>query len=395
MPGIIDTPKRSQVLGALRWARYLESTNGQVYSKREIARVFDVHIDTIYRIDQDGHGRTRRSLFGKTRGRKRKLSDKDCAAIEELYDEHPEEAPDLPWVQQLMESSVDKEACSKTISRSMRETRGIYKRIGEVKGWTSPADRDQICAHCRTMLEQYDERDFLLFRYTDECRFGWKQQRIGRLHISRRKGERNEPRNIREAPPPEDEVHDDRVHTWGGVGLDFKSDLIRYYASNKNGKMSQRIYVDQILEPHVSRWLEEGRGWILFEDNDSGHGGRSGSNIVRSWKEDNELKYIFNAPRAPWLNIIENAWRAPDQAVHLNAWKVQTANELYEIAEESWSSEDSLPQKTINEWVLSARQRTKDTLENGGKAISRERLTKAQRSAQKEDGSFDRDQLEN
>lgn len=394
MPTILDTPQKAQILGALRLAEHL-SDRGLRLSKREIARLFNVHSNTVLNVERDGQARTRRSLFGETRGRKRKLNDADCAAIEELYDEHPGEAPDLSWTQQLMESRCDKEACAETISHSMADHRGIYKRIGEVEGWTSPADRDQICAHCRTMLEKYDERDFLLFRYTDECHFGWKQRRIGRLYISRKRGERDEPKNIREAPPVEDEVHDERVHTWGGVGLDFKSDLIRYYPSNKNGKMSQRVYVDQILKPYVSRWLEEGREWILFEDNDSGHGGRSESNIVRSWKEDNELKSIFNAPRAPWLNIIENAWRAPDQAVHLNAWKVQTADELYEIAEESWRSEDSLPQKTINEWVLSARQRTKDTLENGGTAISRQRLTKAQRSAQKDDNSFDRDQLEN
>ncbi|KAK3949767.1 hypothetical protein QBC32DRAFT_200310, partial [Pseudoneurospora amorphoporcata] len=61
---------------------------------------------------------------------------------------------------------------------------------------------------------------------------------------------------------------------------------------NKNGKMSRRIYFDQILDLIVKKWLDEGHDFIFEEDNDSGHKG----GIVTRWKEDHGLRYFFNPP---------------------------------------------------------------------------------------------------
>jgi transposase len=98
MPAILDTPRKSQILGALRLAQYLRSTQGQILSKREIARIFDVHPNTVLNIERAGptNARTSRSLFGETRGRKRKLSDSNCEAIVKLYNKHPGKAPEIP-----------------------------------------------------------------------------------------------------------------------------------------------------------------------------------------------------------------------------------------------------------------------------------------------------------
>ena len=67
------------------------------------------------------------------------------------------------------------------------------------------------------------------------------------------------------------------------------------------------MYVDQILEPYVGRWLEEGQNFVLEEDNDSGHGGCSSQNIIHAWKQEHELQSFFNAPYSPDLAPIENA----------------------------------------------------------------------------------------
>ena len=119
--------------------------------------------------------------------------------------------------------------------------------------------------------------------------------------------------------------------------------------------MSQGVYLDQILKPHVKPWLDSGEDFFLVEDNDSGHGGRSDSNIVKSWKTEHNLKYLFNAPRSPCLNPIENCWRVPDHAVNQNARMCDTADELFEVAREAFNSDKLLPQKTINSWALSNR----------------------------------------
>jgi hypothetical protein len=53
----------------------------------------------------------------------------------------------------------------------MGESQGNFKRVAEVKGYTSPADCEAICTYCRKLLDEYDQQDFLRFRDSDECHF--------------------------------------------------------------------------------------------------------------------------------------------------------------------------------------------------------------------------------
>jgi transposase len=87
-----------------------------------------------------------------------------------------------------------------------------------------------------------------------------------------------------------------------------------YDAGNRNGKISQRCYIDSILYPHVLLEIEKDPDIVLEEDGDSGH--RPGkSNLVRQWKEQYRLKYYFNPPSSPDLSIIENCWQPVKQHV--------------------------------------------------------------------------------
>lgn len=63
--------------------------------------------------------------------------------------------------------------------------------------------------------------------------------------------------------------------------------------------MSQRVYIDSILEAVVKPWLEAGEDFVLEED------------IVRDWKAEHGLKYYFNCPHFPDLSPIENCWQFP------------------------------------------------------------------------------------
>ena len=53
--------------------------------------------------------------------------------------------------------------------------------------------------------------------------------------------------------------------------------------------MSQKVYMEQILQPIVSQWLSDRWHFTLEEDNDSGHGTRNYSNIVAKWKKEHKL----------------------------------------------------------------------------------------------------------
>lgn len=271
--------------------------------------------------------------------------------------------------------------------RTKLNARRYGKFVAESKEYLSSKKCEMRVSECKQLLKELDQDDFLTIRYSDESHFGWKQRSMGRRYVSRRRGERYEPRNIREGPAPET-GDEHKVHVWGAVGLGFKSELVRYRTANKNGKMSQTVYLNQILRTVVGRWLDEGdRDFILEEDNDSGHGRGPGDNIVKRWKDEVGLKYFFNPPYSPDLSPIENCWRKPNQYVYATAQFTETADELFERAKEGW---EELSQDTIDEWVRSVRQRYEDVIENGGRMVGRTRPKK-----DNEDGdNIDQDQFE-
>ncbi len=195
-------------------------------------------------------------------------------------------------------------------------------------------------------------------RFSDETHFGWGPQ--GKIYVIRRPWERFCPDCLVEKEEPaEKDLR--RLHCWAAVGHDFKSELVWYdVPSNNNGKMTMKVYHDQILEPVVSSWLRAGHSFVLEEDNDSGHGGKK-DNIVTRWKKKNGLDSYFNCPLSPDFVPIEKAWQRPKQAVRTRpCWEDSIVKEL---AQEGW---DGLQQKSINCWVDQIPQILKDCIEGEG-----------------------------
>ncbi|KAK3339929.1 hypothetical protein B0T25DRAFT_560916 [Lasiosphaeria hispida] len=361
-----DTPKKARIKGGLEVAEMIEHNNpGITIPRLQLAQLFDCHVDTISRLKYDTNDRTKPSEDGETRGRKRKLDSTHVDAIVKMYDEHPHEAPDMPWTTQL-QHACDEEVHATTTHRTMGEA-GYKKCVACVRPYVPPDRAEERVCHCRIMLEELDQADFLKNRYSEESHFGWKQKPMGRRYVSRKRGTRYEPRNVREAPA-EEEPSDRHAHVWGCIG--------------------QRVYLDTILKPYVGVWLEEGdRDWRLEEDNDSGHG-PSAHNIVRTWKKDVGLQYFFNAPKSPDLSPIENAWVSPNDTVHKSARLVSTTEGLFAIAKQAW---DDLPQSSMDPWIRSARQRYKDCVASGGRWVARERLPRKDGKEIEPDDSEDSD----
>jgi hypothetical protein len=64
-----------------------------------------------------------------------------------------------------------------------------------------------------------------------------------------------------------------RIHAWGAIGYDFKSELVWYNVPNSNGAITQKAYREQILDSIVLPWLEKGDQFIIEEEGASGHHG--------------------------------------------------------------------------------------------------------------------------
>lgn len=112
-----------------------------------------------------------------------------------------------------------------------------------------------------------------------------------------------------------------------------------------NGKISQRVYIDSILEAVVKPWLEAGQDFVLEED------------IVRHWKAKHGLKYYFNCPHFPDLftYIQKICWQFPKQTVDRKAhWDDE---KTIAAIKEGWAK---LTQEKINDWVLSMPKRLGD-----------------------------------
>ncbi|KAF3919989.1 hypothetical protein ABW20_dc0101063 [Dactylellina cionopaga] len=224
--------------------------------------------------------------------------------------------------------------------------------------YLTPEACDRRVAFAKHMLDKYPEgKDWRNVRWSDETHFGLGPE--DKVHIWRKDGERHLPacRHWRRNPKS-DYI---RLHAWAAIGYNFKSDLTFYTTGNNNGKMSNSVYINQILEPIVKPWLEAGHDFVLEEDNDSGHGTGAKSEAAR-WKQAHNLTHYFNCSQSPDLSIIENAWQVPKSCVRQSPhWDEET---LMVLINEGW---DALKQESINKWVDSMPDRLQAVIDSEGR----------------------------
>lgn len=73
-----------------------------------------------------------------------------------------------------------------------------------------------------------------------------------------------------------------RHHIWASLSYDFKFDIcFDEVPRNTNNKMSQRAYIDQILQSILKPWIEAYHNFILKEYSDLSNG-LGKSNIVHT-----------------------------------------------------------------------------------------------------------------
>ena len=80
-------------------------------------------------------------------------------------------------------------------------------------------------------------------------------------------------------------------------------------SDNINEKMSQSIYIDQILKSIIKPWLKTKQDFVLKKNDDSDHDPKK-FNIVYIWKAQDKLKSYFNCAFSSDLSSIENCWQS-------------------------------------------------------------------------------------
>lgn len=350
------TPQKARLQGA---KDYL-STHGLPHTDRNLFRHFNVPQSTGRRILRDASRTFHNNEFSEeTRGRKRILQPEHIDKIEAFLWEGGFEARSLPWASLPSAAGLDLSPSSWTVRKALNQ-KDWRKCIACDKSWTSKRHTsERIKAASRALLLRPNPENWEDIRWSDECHFSFGPE--GKHKIIRKSGERYCPPCIQYRTRPTAESDTYRCHAWAAIGFDFKSPLIWYTTKSKNGAITQRDYINQILNPVVKPWLESGDDFILEEDGASGHGPSSNQNIVFQWKEKHQLRYYFNTPGSPDLSPIENAWKAPKS--HLKEHAIWDELAIKELAEEGW---EALSQATINEWVHSMPQRMRDVIDTEG-----------------------------
>ncbi|KAK5634081.1 hypothetical protein RRF57_009795 [Xylaria bambusicola] len=364
-----DTTKKTELLTLKKF----RDTNDLPYSNEDLFKYVGVNRRTGYRILKDHPRRLHDNpVFKETRGRPAALTEAQIDQLVAFLKAEGYEGRALPWANLCDAAGLEFPSQSKppttwTIRKHLNR-RGWKKCVTCNKFWVDYNTASLREAFAREALANHglNFTYWRRIRYSDEVHFKFGPE--GKVNIIRQRGERYCIDCIHHRQRPT-EAEDRQVclSAWAAIGWNFKSQLVWYTVNdgngngNGNGAITLQAYRDQILEPVVKKWIDEGHDFILEENGASGHGGNSDNNIVRQWKEKNGSKYFFNCPGAPDLAPIENAWRAPKGQVKRQAiWDVAA---LRTAAEKGW---EKLSQETINKWVDEVPERLLDIINAKG-----------------------------
>jgi hypothetical protein len=314
----------------------LRSPGGSVISARRLFNDEKLPSTTGFRIGRSKDPRTlgNSEIRLETRGRKPILTRRDLRLVEIVMWKGGYDGRALSWQGLLIELGL--KVSISTLKREMHHL-GYRRCIACRRSWVVPRIARQRVQFAKRMLAKYPEPwQWRKVRFSDEVHLGYGPP--GRVWVTRKPGEKNCPNCVQQENVPREEDQK-KVHCWGAIGYDYKSELVRYSTNNSNGKMTLQVYRDDILERHVKHWPKDA---ILEEDGDSGHG-KSGNNIVAAWKQAHGLKFYFNCTYSPDLAPIENGWQAPKAYLRMEQhWDDET---VMEVATEGW---EALSQATIN-----------------------------------------------
>jgi hypothetical protein len=167
--------------------------------------------------------------------------------MERIIEDCDVEGRSMTWETLAYESGLN--VSGRTVKRAIG-TLDYHKCIACRKGWVNKSTAANRKAYSEIMLERYSyQTDWLHVRSSDEVHIGVGPQ--GSLRIIRTPGQRYCTNCIQHTNDP-NEADKKKIHAWAAIGYHFKSPLLLYdIASITNGKMTQKDYINQILEPVV------------------------------------------------------------------------------------------------------------------------------------------------
>lgn len=369
------TPTKAKLQGAVEYGDYL-SRNNLVHTKQRAFDFYGIPTRSGQRIiaengaedsEQEAGESARRGTHNSKpegRGAKLKIQPYHVKRMEDVINSGDINQRKLSWQELATKAGLvgENHVHFHTV-RALMQDLEYHKCIACTKNWLS----SHIRAERRTFARKYIHwklREWKRVRWTDEIHFGFGPERKAR--IIRRPGERYCFDCIQERGEPIEKDRK-RLHVWAMVGWNWKSKLHWYTTNNDNGKMSQQVYIDSVLNAIIKPLLDAGEKFIMQEDRDSGHGVAENNNKVRRYKKEIGLEYYFNPGKSPDLSVIENAFSPLKQKLaNTGHWDEAS---LQKRAENIWDNEVSYDY--INKQIESMEDRMHEILDNEGKMLGR------------------------
>jgi transposase len=165
----------------------------------------------------------------------------------------------------------------------------------------------------------------------------------GHVRVWRRPGERFMPNTVHETVP----FGGGSIMVWGGITVNTRTDLVVI----RNGGLTARRYIDEILKPQViPRANVIGQNFIFMQDNARPHI----AHIVTDYLDDQNIRKMYWPACSPDMNPIEHVWDQLGKRVRRRPNPPITTEQLAQALVEEW---DNFPQDALRRLIRSMPRR--------------------------------------
>lgn len=306
----LETPRRAAILSVLYYCQEKKLP----CSLQSISTVFNIHPSTVSRVVASRRcRRLQHSDEHDPRGRPRRLTVSDAAAISTYIEQAPFHEKSDSWLDLAERSGVVKEYRHERGVENLQWSAGyIQRRVSEYSGIKThkavtkeahePSQLESRKAYIDSQLcIRPNARDWRKVVWCDEIHWmtGPRYQRS----VKRLPGKfwKYHPSNIQyEKDHKPDPMQQRHFHIFSVLGYDFAW-AIPYTVRARNGKMNDKVYTEHILPQLQAYFLERGGEWILWQDRDSAHT----SKYTQRWMDLHGMDYIISPPKSQILAL----WR--------------------------------------------------------------------------------------
>jgi hypothetical protein len=261
-----------------------------LYFKKDLFRVFDALKQTDWKmLTRENFSRIKNNVdISKIRERHSVMTSTHIRDMKRILETKNMKTRALTWAQLSYEMRLK---CSDRTTQRVMRTINYYKCVACRRNWVNLITTNVALIELLWWERYSDDENWFSVRFRNEIHFSYESQK--KIRIIRKSSQRYCQDCLQETNEST-EKDLKKKNAWAAVSHDFKSDIRLYdVSSNTNEKMSQLIYIDQILKLVVKSWLDKDDDFCLKEDNDSEHDINK-NNIVRKWKQEDELKNYLN-----------------------------------------------------------------------------------------------------